>query len=403
LAQGDSINAATMSEQDVEKGVTKPTQSTPLLDKTKGLLGNLIPKETIITSYDPEALTKWSAIFTVSGSIFTQRSMWAIMFAQIFLAFSVAGIVFFTVRNPNNFSAEGSITSVIKTISVMITFLLGLFLSACVGRWWETVKSLEGLFGACKKLVMTSINLEVPKDARQQLAERCVLSVMMLHIEMKAGRDPKGAAEDWDKFKKQYAKDDEEVHTVLYESGIPEQQRSFYAWVLVSSTLTELRKKITIPGTNEPDSVAYQALCGLVQDALANVSALKTVMAFQLPFVYAHMLAVMVHSANILTSIGTGVTVGLMIGTSHINNKPTDVNAIGGEFFFLLFQAFIYQAILTIGTSLSFPVGSACYSLPLGEMTDKLKAQLYRMNSLVDELTVRKTPRSATRAPRTVK
>ena len=46
------------------------------------------------------------------------------------------------------------------------------------------------------------------------------------------------------------------------------------------------------------------------------VSSLKTMMTFQIPFIYVHMLAFMIHFVNVMTAIGTGVRVGLLLATA---------------------------------------------------------------------------------------
>ena len=53
-----------------------------------------------------------------------------------------------------------------------------------------------------------------------------------------------------------------------------------------------------------------------------------------------------------------------------------DVNSMVNAVLFLIVQAFIYQAFLTIGAALSFPITGSAYRIPLKAMVDALDNQL---------------------------
>merc|ERR1719421_1694306 len=96
----------------------------------------------------------------------------------------------------------------------------------------------------------------------------------------------------------------------------------------------------------------------------------------------------MIHLVNMLTAVGTGIRVGLLIAiwrTSSGDNAVLDLNSIGTAMVFLFVQAFIYQAFLTIGAALSFPVTGSAYRIPLLNMVDALEHQCKLMNTLADD------------------
>merc|ERR1719482_2277899 len=158
----------------------------------------MVKDDICVTDYDPETLTNWKALLQFEGSIFRQKAMWAIVFMQLATALGIAGLLYFFAKNPANFSND-SMTQVIKTMTVSIAFLLGMFLSACLGRWWDTVKSIESLFGSSKKLLMTAINLQLPDDFCSSIAHLCVLSVLMVETEMTIRKKPGVEKENWQK------------------------------------------------------------------------------------------------------------------------------------------------------------------------------------------------------------
>merc|ERR1719420_2403301 len=160
---------------------------------------------------------------------------------------------------------------------------------------------------------------------------------------------------------------------------VPPMERSFFSWSIVSSELCDVRDDLTTGGV--PDTVAYDRLCELVGVGTSSVSALKTLMTFQIPFIYVHMLGFMVHAVNIMTAIGAGVSIGLNLSKSRTTGI-IDFASITNELMFLLIQAFIYQSFLTIGAALSFPVTGEAYKIPLRRMITTLERQLGTMCKL---------------------
>jgi hypothetical protein len=301
------------------------------------------------------------------------------MFLQLCMAGLVAALLYYFAENPELYASD-AMTSVVKTMSVSIAFLLGMFLSACLSRWWDTVKSIESLFGSIKKLVMTAINLQLPEDFCKNLARGCVLSVIMLEMEMTIAKKPGSQADNWkikfDELEKKNEITPDERGTLEL---VPAMERSFFSWSIVSNELCSIREKLTTKGV--ADTVAYDRLCELVGVGTSSVSALKTLMTFQIPFIYVHMLGFMVHAVNILTAVGAGVSIGLEL-SKHRHGAQVQPANIFNELIFVLIQAFLYQSFLTIGASLSFPVTGMAYKIPLQKMTSVLERQLATMARL---------------------
>jgi hypothetical protein len=342
-------------------------------------------KDETVTTYDPETLTGWRAIFTLSGTIFSVRSMWSIIGMELFVMSFIALCLFRYVKDPHAYQTE-TMSIVVKTISVLIGFMLGLFLSSSLDRWWDTVKSVQQLFGVIKKLIMLASSLEIRDDQRATLARRGVLSVRMLETELTRPTD--------EMFKKRFdelqemGKITNEERALLEK--VPLDQRSFFTWILISNYLKQFH--------NLMDPISYDRIVTLVLDGLSAVSSLRTLLHFQFPFIYMHMLAFMVHMANFLTAIGTGVTLGLLFARTRADNfrhadsklaTMPDPSAIMNEVLFFLVQAFFYQAFLSIGAALSFPVATEdskqAYRLPIEPMVQALDRQLTIMNELAGD------------------
>jgi len=352
-----------------------------------------IKKDPPIIAYDPEQLTNWRAVISLNGTIFLQPAVMLIIVSQFTVAMLVALAMGYFLKNPAAYDAK-VMDNLVKTIAVSIAFLLGMFLQSCIARWWDTIKSLETLFGTIKRLSMTAINLEVPKEMRMLLVMRCVLSTRCLQVELAENHLVLSGQLDHEGLRKHWAAhfDDWEREGRISRADaqvllrVPPQQRSFFAWSLVSQELIQLRPTLT-SADGKSDVMAYDRLCDLVQSGVASVSNVRTAAAFQMPYIYVHMLAFMIHLVNMLTAIGTGVRIGLLIATARVANNYSnlDTNSIGASLVFLFVQAFIYQAFLTIGAALSFPVTGSAYRIPLLAMVDSLEHQVKLMNTLADD------------------
>merc|ERR1719313_1026876 len=164
---------------------------------------------------------------------------------------------------------------------------------------------------------------------------------------------------------------------------VPPQQRSFFSWSLVSQELISTRP-LLCTSDGQADVMAYDRLCDLVQAGVAGVSNVRTAAAFQMPYIYVHLLAFMIHFVNVLTAVGTGVRVGLILAKGKQGHGVIDMNELVNAMIFLVVQAFIYQAFLTIGAALSFPITGSAYRVPLKSMCVALDGQLKLMNYLAD-------------------
>jgi hypothetical protein len=374
----------------------------------KNPLQSMLKSGKTVTTYDAEDLTQWSSVMIYKGSIFMQRAVMRIVFMQVLTCWATAYTLYYFTTHPENYRVD-AVQEIIKTISISIAFLIGLFLNQCVSRWWDTVKSIELLQGAMKKLVMGAINMKLPKDARENIIRTCVLSIRMLEAEITfnkhdARRKAKGGQvinldeevdllgdEDsidldtfWDeKFAnlKHYGHATTEECEILKK--VPPNQRSFYCWTLVSKELNRNRGKL-VTGQGKVDIIAYDRLCSLAQDGMTNVTAIKTLAAYQLPFIYVHMLAFMVHFVNMFTAVGTGVTLGLMLSMSYASKMPLDMARVSSLMVFVVVQAFLYQSFLSIGAALSFPITGSTYNIPLMDILTTLDEQLRLMNKLAD-------------------
>jgi len=378
---------------DLEEGVDESTSLLAGPDILTARIGALAEDDTCVIQYDPVMLTSLSTLSVLRGSIFFQGAMWKVVLVAVAITAVVAVAIVKAIEkydhiNPNSFSTE-TISSVIRSVTVAMAFLLGLFVNNAMGRWWGIIKDFEQLFLSAKQLVAFLLHIEADEDIRMTVARQSVLSIEMLRFE-KVVHTMEGHPED--NWRKKFDKLALKGHMLEEDRAclqtVPTEDRSFYCWAMISKAMR------SIDETHPRISVHVYKV---VQEGMAAVSGFKTASSFQFPFLYTHMLAYMVHLVNMLTAIGAGITIGLVVARSQVSPKdasglptvPIDASQVFKEFLFLFIQVFLYQAFLGIGAALSFPVvpkgHGAMYRLPVAEMITSLRSNLARMNRLASE------------------
>jgi hypothetical protein len=376
---------------DIEEGAADETMgllATPFAGTGPfaGKMSEALDLDTCVIQYDPVQLTSLSTLLTLRGSIFMQKAMWTVVAVAVVLAGLVAvGIVKAIERydhiNPESFSTE-TISSVIRSVTVAMAFLLGLFVNNAMERWWGIIKDFESLFLAAKQLVAFLIYIEADEDIRTAVARQVVLSIEMLRYEKIVSCLDGEVDDNWREYFRELTASRhmlEEERTCL--EAVPAEDRSHFCWTLASKSIR------SIDETHPRISVHVYKV---VQQGMSAVSGLNTSSNFQFPFLYTHMLAYMVHLVNLLTATGAGITIGIVVARSrHDPSAGVDASAVFKEVLFLFIQVFLYQAFLGIGAALSFPVvpqgHGAMYRLPLAEMITSLRSNLMRMNRLATD------------------
>jgi hypothetical protein len=365
--------------------------ATATASKLKG-----VDTDTCIIKYDPNQLTSLSTLVTVSGSAFVQKSVWKVVFVVVVLtALTAVGIVklidHYDHINPESFSTE-TISSVIRSINLAMTFLLGLFVNNSVIRWWGIVKDLEDLLGSGEKLILMLIHFAADKRMREDALRRVLLAIEMLRynkvVEYLTGDPDLNWSKKFDAMIKAGEMTKEERDVLEFTQS---EERGIVGWALCQQSIR------AIDDTQPRASVHVYKV---IQEGIGATQALGTAATVQFPFLYTHLLAYMVHLVNILTSLCAGVTIGIVVARARVAQaqvtakqpgapQQVDGSAIFKEILFLFIQVFLYQAFLGIGAALSYPVvprgHGAMYRLPFEEMIGSLKVKLERLNRLADE------------------
>jgi len=305
-----------------------------------------------ITEYDGTALLRYKAFFTKNGTVLENRFVWiqtAVMVAMS--AVLCVFVLFFSVFGKSAETLDlSNLESMTKYMSSLTGFILGLFVSLALGRWWSMRTDCLGeLWGAITDVSYT-LALAFPESSDPS------------YLEMRSRAIRYGLASHALVFKT--AQQDDENLNDLIESRL----------------LTETEVEMLKGESNKPESVwvwmhcmflkvaATPTLSANMKDALGSLSSaigrarkalLKTASYTNtpLPLTYVHILALTVKLNFLMLVIQAGIETGIAILTGNLMLFISNT-------FLLLVIPVIYQGLLEIQSEIRNPFGNDRLDFP---------------------------------------
>lgn len=358
-----------------------------------------------VYAYDHELLLSWRVFFGWSGTIFVQRAVYIIIPYVCCVAITCFVACYVGIPHARKLDT-GRFNDFVNYIKVFIAFMLGLFLNNAFKRWWSSVSYFKRFLVSIKQLMYTMQAIGVPPQLYNECERLTIASSYILNDEVHCAQltCKKVRAERWRKaldhlVEKKYLTKDER-HDLEEQSGCDTGTQatlgvmSTIMWIWVGESMTQVKDSVTGP--------MYVRLVFLCQDCLAQVELLKTNLIVQLPFTYVHMLCCLVHLANLLMALSSGLTIGSAVAEVHSRQAeyhegvgPDEFGAEGGLFLqlahvigmtpgasraikgfyeaiqtlgvnlvMLLLQPLLYQSFLVIAHALCYPYGSGICHMP---------------------------------------
>merc|ERR1719217_738008 len=196
-------------------------------------------------------------------------------------------------------------------LKVFLAFLLGFFMASSVGRWTTTVKGFLNLFNAVRNICMQMHALGVDNDKIDHVVRYGIVSCVFLVSELEMATDSapiKQAKSEmmWLHLKQKDLLSEEEGPILE-----PLEDRASLIWIWVASKIGRYAQDGDIPPMNSGTYGRIMALCQMAQDGIRQV---RSSLSVQIPFIYTHMLACLVHLNNILCALTFGLTLGTGMG-----------------------------------------------------------------------------------------
>jgi hypothetical protein len=339
------------------------------------------PKHTTThLSYHTRMLFTWKVFLQTKGTILSDKTIMWYLLSVACLALGAGIVASVVVADPHKLSTK-TLFNIIDYVKLFLAFMLGLYMAHCVTRWWNSVSSIINFFHMIKTLVFFCNALDVPAAKRDTIERLCIMSCYLLEMEISGFySSEKENQARWLAVKEFLLNDGlanaEEIK--LFEQ-VEESDRASLVWTWIGSILGSLE----VPPPLKTTAVKYG------QQAIASIKSVKFYVTMQLPFMYSHMLALLVHANNFALAIASGIAVAVLIFEA---NHQADLDRTGRvyratqgifiQLMAMMLQPAIYEAFLTVGALLADPFTNETHGLPMLDYVQDLRRQIGEMNAL---------------------
>lgn len=340
-------------------------------------------------------LKAWGVFTVFKGTIWSFMPLWLIMGRLLIVCISFAILAYIGVPDPTLLDVS-SLSSMNAVLSAFVTLMLSFFLSSSVHRWVTCVDGLFSMFNSVKNYSMQLHALGV-EDEKIMLAMRySVLSATFLIHDLRCSRLDEDKAKVatgllWEHL---LSKSSSHSNMDLAEIEILKHvdDKSAQMWVWVASHLGRMAKDGDVPPMASP---TYGRLMSLVQAAQDGQRQTRVSVIVQLPVVYTHTLACLVHVNSLVYAVCTGIAVGTTLHgvhqylvtngliVSHSENlafKALPLTSLLQALVVALVKGFatplLFQAFLLIGLSIVSPLDEESAAVPIGKLIHSLERDL---------------------------
>jgi hypothetical protein len=346
--------------------------------------------------YDQDSLLTADALLLLGKSAFAQAPVLITLAYCAFLASAAALAVFLTPKaskfDTTRFDNFGNF------LKFFIVFMLGIYVAQAFKRWWYTVTTFEKFLIAIRQMVFMLHTLKYTPQLRRTIETYCVASGYILNVEVRnAQLVDKNSHIDvhallrW--LSKQSFLSPDEVAQLDRSSGNNlGRTRAIWSWIseLVSHPVVE-------PGHVVLPPLLARTII-LCQGCIAEIENLKMNITMQTPFLYAQLLAILVHVNNTILSLSCGMAIGSAMNEIRrrseqlAGERDTDhrdvtiveqlygaIQTCGVQLMIVLITPMLYVAFLHIAHILCYPFGDESYHLPTETLIARLHSELRQM------------------------
>mmetsp|Transcript_131114 Transcript_131114/g.261672 ORF Transcript_131114/g.261672 Transcript_131114/m.261672 type:complete len:404 (-) Transcript_131114:146-1357(-) len=307
-----------------------------------------------IFRYDMKVLVRFSACATVfsSGTVFTMdnntiRTTGLVLLLQFIVT---SGTLLAHIRDFKGLEYMDlePLESLVAQVSVFVPFLLALFVSLSLSRWWALrVSALGQVFDALANtcmIVASELNGGKWREVRTSVLKYGMASLELL---IQAARE----AEDIESLVELDLLTESEA-AFMREYDLA-WQRPMVMWAWIMRVVINAMDHDKTPVQTRQELMNQ---CMNARDGMANINLhLDT----QLPFAYVHLITLLVNVQNILMAFKAGLVFARAVPL--------------GSYFVMIQQVFstaiiviLYQALLTISYMITDPFGDDVLDFPIG-------------------------------------
>mmetsp|Transcript_76520 Transcript_76520/g.212522 ORF Transcript_76520/g.212522 Transcript_76520/m.212522 type:complete len:423 (-) Transcript_76520:195-1463(-) len=333
------------------------------------------------------------AFCVLSGTVWDNRIIWNTMGKLLMVSVIVGVLEYNFMPNPSVIDAS-KFSEISGVFNVFVSLALGFYLNSSVKRWHSCVNEFLGLFNMIRNMSMQLHSFGVPEDKTKLCLRYCVVSIVFLVHDL--GLPALSAA------KGKEATDTMWTHLLSSQSTysrieLDEKQelllindKCSQMWVWVASFLGRLSMDGVIPAMSGPTFARISHLC---HDAQENIREVKMSVVVQMPFVYTHLLAVLVQTNCVIIATCSGLALGVTLHgiRNYAAHYYYDAEVQPGvvvvplctliqdlivELMKGVFGSLLYQAFLDIAIVISSPFSRTESAIPVNRLIQQLERDL---------------------------
>jgi len=349
--------------------------------------------------YNPADLLQFKVVTQIRGTVMFNGGVWKMIVGLFVVAIITGGLVWSAVPQPQNLDTR-RFFELVMYFKVFIAFMLGMYMGNCFNRWWNCCVMLTDFFLVIRKMSWLANATNVSAAETEQLTRWMLLSSYLLENEVTTQWVTKPDIVRWkwaslmnDMASSGLIEPDEE--RIVCQLEHENRASAIWSWIGV-----HVNKFDIIP----PTRAYFMELTG---EASGLIKGVKFYAQSQLPFMYCHMLAMLVHVTNIVMGISCGIASavyfgefveGWRIGTRESLGLPVPEHAVPAtatmymavqgiclQIFGLIVQPLLYHAFLEIASTLCDPFTSKAIATPFYMHIDEVKEQMRELNDLAKD------------------
>lgn len=303
-----------------------------------------------VLRYDVAMLVKRGALLSAlqaKGTIFTMdAAVWHAFAMYLGLAAICFCLVFF-VSDTDDFDSS-NLESVSNYLNMFIPFILGLYVSLSLTRWWSLrTDGIGKVLDSAQNLSLVCVAL-LPgpewQDWHDQVLKYALASISLIvqTVRCKDGIESLGP-------EKEGLLTAEEVKIL---ADMPVRPRPAVMWSWICALCTKVLEEQAVPPGKQRDVVAE---CVKARD---GISLIWTYLGTQLPFAYVHLVTFLVNLNNLVMAIKCGVVFGSSMKTKNWIQAASQV-------IFIFVVPLLYQGLLSVSYIIHDPFGEDLLDFPV--------------------------------------
>merc|ERR1719388_605440 len=101
--------------------------------------------------YNPQQMCTWAIFRAYHGTVLADKKIWMVARGLLFVAASTVALVFIFVPRPQDLKMS-TFFNLVLYFKVFIAFMLGMYMSFCLKRWWACMQTLTDFFLGIRKI-----------------------------------------------------------------------------------------------------------------------------------------------------------------------------------------------------------------------------------------------------------